>query len=326
VSNLEWSKKKGELIYYKKDNYGIEEIKFDLNESQTQLFSSNTNPKTKFFSAVYPVNGQVNFFTININGKPLKKRKILFLTYSVVEEDLSLSCGYGMLIKENTKENAVEKITNILNNTEVVEDWIICALQKKKMNFSEFETMVYNDQNDFLKRHHQYTAIKDISGLYLGYFLKIKESAKNVVKIILEIKNSGESNIYFTLNDQTKNKYSPRYKGNVSFPGTTASEVKGTYSYFEFQDKNKYYLFLDIDGNELSGVFSRWTKDGVHGIFSSPIFFGKINATDTLDLKSLIDLHDLGIITKDRLTEDNLLIEKFNALSDKYFGDLKSFL
>ena len=346
-SDIEWSNKTGELIYYKKKEDKTNPISYKLTRVFYNDANIELNPRIAYFRAKRTGKEEINFFTITVKNKSLNERFVMFLNYSVVEtyDDLKPVVGRGLLVKQNNEADAITKIESIINNQAHVEAWIENILFNKRLEFTEFEYNVFKENeikiiNNYLDEncklfieHKQYKHCLSKQEYYIGFFIKSDPTV--LVKAIMEIKSNGVVNIYYSAENSTPNKYAPRYIGNVFFPLNHSTQFNCTLYYCSSNEHvekelNQYSLFIDCGtkSNNLEGVFTRCTRDGLYPIYASSVFFEVIKDKEKT-LNELIDIHNPREIQNNNIINADIDFTKiesiFKDLDKKYISTFNSF-
>lgn len=273
IVNENWSG--GRLTYY--GDYDIENATptvFNLIRIYAGIETKKpTDNQVVFFKATNEDKHHVNFFTINTRKRSLDKRIIMFLTYSVVEDQGELpSCGWGILKKIEAEEEEIKSIE--------IQDWILNALENKKLPFrNEFQKHVYSSEIEILQANKQFDNLKGICGFYVGYFLKQNKDIE-IVKIVLEIMASGHFNIYHH-NKKSNDVNKPKYSGFMFFRAESEVQILARFAFEDSSQTHRLSMILDNNHGKLEGIVSGWANISDKSIHSSPIFF------DSLGLNSI---------------------------------------
>lgn len=292
----EWEN--GEIFYFKNNdgNFSLSSI-FNL-ERVIAKNGEIKNPEFFYLKATsdYPDHRhQVNFFTINIQHKPIDKRYLCFVSSSSLAFKNNLgdipSVNFGVL--KNVEYNLIETEFN-----SSIHPWIRNSLTRKKIVFDNIENSFFtseqkfitetNSNDDELTVNLQFTCSKIISGNYIGFYFRneIRNIQNNeqggIASVIVRIENDGKATINFSKSNEDR----VVYKGYFQFLGNNYKKIKGNFviknnGIFRF---SIYLNELDNDPNYFGGIFSGFKDDKP---FATPILLIKLQDTNS-DLTQLL--------------------------------------
>jgi hypothetical protein len=260
----EWS---GGNIYYFDFENKIK--KFDVE----RLVTVPTNEKALFFTAKFK--SQINFFTVKINSRPIDKRQVLPLTYSVMETQHEYICSGKGFLEKIVKNKYKEKLRDLFKG---VDHRFINALHSQKIVSDD---LIAENDTEFV--NNQTILLNSVSGIWKGYFLRSdfenpeKSNEKGgICKFALYIKGSGECEMYYELE---KNDVFHKYTGFALFPNDKTSPLKINLEQLKGKTTHRMYIFMSpptgVANPPYSGIISGWSNVS-EKIYSSVIYMKKI--------------------------------------------------
>jgi hypothetical protein len=264
------------------------------------------------------------FISAHLGNKEINEIEVSFCSYcGAMGANQKPYAGIGLLekIEKNDFDRYLEEIS--LNG---IPQQITNALYRRRFDLSEKEAEVYDSIETV--NMTQKEPLKLVHGQWLGYYLRSHiegpDTNGGIVKVLMDVEESGVANIYFRESDNPKIKDVIIYKGFFRFP----IENTGTITIGEFQNinnVNRLVMHLKPDAQKLKGVFTGYrTID--FGYFTSPIFFEKLylirdeGQTKKDFIENLINEHKPARYHMSKFNDDNEEIKnQLKRIQEKTF-------
>lgn len=261
----------GRLIYLAKSASGNFTEKFSHPVISQEFINSETldirfNSKNKRSGAT--------FLSVHLGSKSPEKINLTYTSFAgAMSNDQNQYCGIGV-IQQIRKSDLTDFLKLLCQNG--VPPSITNLLYKKRFDMTWPKHDMYENVEELWGTQRE--PLKLLKGYWVGYYLRnlIDGPKKDggIVKIILNIQESGESFIYFNDSEEFEDSSLVTYNGFLKFPGENNYQI--TVGEFQnIQNVNRLILYLKPQSKKMSGMFSGWRSIDL-GYFSSPIYFERI--------------------------------------------------
>jgi hypothetical protein len=271
------------------------------------------------------------YISAHLGNKEIDEIEVSFCSYCGAMGALQKPyAGIGLL--EKVKKNDFARQMDEINSNGIPHQ-IINALYKRRFDLSNREVEIYDSIESI--NITQKEPLKLVSGQWLGYYLERQiegpEESGGIVKVLMDVEESGITNIYFKDSDDPNIKEFTVYKGFFKFPFHDSGAI--IIGEFESQTNiNRLILHLKPDAQKLKGVFTGYRSIDL-GYFTSPIYFEKLyvskpaSQTKNDFISSLADEHKPARYhrsQKNSYSQD--IIDQLQRIQDKTFDTVHSCL
>lgn len=302
-------------FYAEKDALEVKSLVYENSETMDIVLSKKKTGAT--------------FISAHLGNKEINEIEASFCSYcGAMGSTQKPYAGIGLLEKVE-KENFSTWLEEI--SLKGIPPQITNALYKRRFDLSAIESKVYDSIEAI--NITQKEPLKLVNGQWLGYYLRSHIEGPNrsggIVKVLMDVEESGVANIYFRQSDNPNIKDVTIYSGFFKFPNDNSAAI----TIGEFQSEknvNRLVMYLKPDAQKLKGVFTGYRTIDL-GCFTSAIFFEKLylirdeNQTKREFIENLINEHRPARYHKSKFIDDpNDIRNQLKSIQEKTFETVEN--